>query len=389
MINLQHFRRDTPGCNDHIHFNNAGTSLPTLNTLSTTINYLQEEAKIGGYEAMDKYQTQSLKVYDSIAKMINADPSEIAFMQSATDAWYAAFFSIPLNDGDTILCSEAEYGSNFLGLLRRKKIINYNIEIIPSDNFGQLDIQALKKMITKKVKLIAITHVPTSSGLVNPAAEVGEIARNNEILFLLDACQSVGQMPIDVNQLNCDFLSATGRKYIRAPRGTGFLYVNNKVMDKLDPEKIDNWGGIWDSLDGYKLQNGAKRFENFERSYGLQHGLGAAVDYFLKLDQSEIYQYIQKIATYAREGIADISGYEVMDIGKEKCGIVSFKSNERTAQKLCTQLTKDNIASSIIFPSGALIDSKRRQLAELNRVSFHYYNTIDEIDELLKSLKKY
>jgi len=311
-----------------------------------------------------------------------------ALLQSATDAWHAAFNSIPLQDGDSVLCSESEYGSNYLGLLRRQKQINFKIEIIPSDQYGQLDIEALKNNLHERVKIIAITHIPTNGGLVNPAEEIGKIANENNIYFLLDACQSVGQLPIDVQQLGCDFLAATGRKFLRAPRGTGFLYVNSKILGKLDPEKIDNWSAVWTSLNDYKLVPGAKRFENFERNYGLIMGLGAAVRYHLATPEKERYTYIQKLANYARTEINALEPYEIMDLGIHQCGIVTFKSNNETADTLVKHLSKNGIAASVSTPETTFIDAQKRNLTELIRVSFHYYNTIEEIDQLIEVLKQ-
>lgn len=387
MLNLQQLRQDTPGCLDHIHFNNAGSSLPTKMVMDVVQNFLSDEAIIGGYEAMAKYADKIKQVYQSIAQGINAQPEEIAYLQSATDGWYAAFYSITIKDGDTILCSEAEYGSNFLGLLRRKKEVNFNIEIIPSDEKGQVDVAAMEGMINEKVKLITITHIPTNGGLINPVEAIGKITQAHNIPYLIDACQSVGHLPIDVKKIGCDFLSASGRKYLRAPRGTGFLYVNKNILKKLDPEKIDNWSATWNRLNGYDLEPGAKRFENFERNYALQLGMGAAYDYYNQLDGEACFAHIQELSAYAREQLAGLGSFEVMDIGQVKGGIVTIREPGKDPYQLAKYLSSKKIASSVSAPSGTLIDAKKRGLTELNRISFHYFNTMTEIDHLIAALK--
>ncbi|NNE29464.1 MAG: aminotransferase class V-fold PLP-dependent enzyme [Saprospiraceae bacterium] len=388
-MDIQSYRNDTPGCLDHIHFNNAGASLPPQVVIETVKEYLDIEARIGGYEAMVMFQKKTQKVYHSLARMIHAKASEMAILQSATQAWYNAFYSMPIRAGQTVLCSEAEYGSNYMGLLRRKKEVDFNIKVIPSDNQGQIDLEILEKMISADIALIAITHIPTNSGLVNPAEEVGRIAQKNGIPYLLDACQSVGQLPLDISKLGCDFLAATGRKYLRAPRGTGFLYCREEMLSRTDPLQPDNWGGQWTSLQEYTLQAGAIRFENFEKSYALTLGLGAAAEYHLETDEEERYRYIRELADYARKNIPESGSFEIMDIGKEKCGIVTFRSTNGGAKAIQQHLSDHGIASSLTFPAGALIDSQKRGLNDLNRVSFHYYNTKKEIDQFLEVLKNW
>lgn len=388
MIDINSFCSDTPGIKDHIHFNNAGASLPPKVVTDAVIQYTLEESMIGGYEAMLKYQQATANVYTAIGKMIHAAPSEIALLGSATAAWLGAFQALELKDNDTILCSEAEYASNYLGFLRRQKDVKFNIKIVPSTAQGEIDVTALEAMIDKRVALIAITHIPTNGGLVNPASKVGAIANKYKIPYLLDACQSIGQLPINVKEIGCDFLSATGRKYLRAPRGTGFLYVNHSILEKLNPHQIDNWGAQWTGLNSYNLQAGAKRFETFEKNYGLIMGLGKAVEYHLASDEQERYDYIKALAQNARDQIGQIPGCEVKDIGIEKCGIVTFSASSMTSQNLVKALHENGIATSLSAPHGALIDALKRNLGELVRASFHYYNTEAELARFIEVLRK-
>src|SRR5262249_13381413 len=165
----------------------------------------------------------------SIGKLLNCGPDEIALFDSATRAWDMAFYGFRFAPGDRILTARAEYASNYLAFLQAAKTSGAVIEAVPSEADGTLSLEALERMVDGRVKLIAVTHVPTNGGLVNPAAAIGRIARARGIPYLLDACQSVGQMPIDVQAIGCDLLSAPGRKYLRGPRGTGFLYVRRSL----------------------------------------------------------------------------------------------------------------------------------------------------------------
>ena len=280
---IQQIRDLTPGVRNIIHFNNAGASLMTKQVAETIIDYTHHELNYGGYETFEKYASQIDRVYPAIAEYLGADPSEVAVMENATVAWGHAFLSIPLEQGDIILTSVSEYASNYIGFLQAKKRIGVEIQVIPNDEFGQVDVTKLTEMMSPRVKLIAITHVPTNGGLVNPAAEIGKIARQHDVWYLLDACQSVGQMPINVKELGCDFLSATSRKYLRGPRGVGFLYVSTNRLDQLEPVIMDLHGAHLEDTNTYVARGDARKFENWESNMAGILGLATAIDYMLDL----------------------------------------------------------------------------------------------------------
>jgi selenocysteine lyase/cysteine desulfurase len=378
-IDIAQARRDTPAANNVLHFNTAGAALMPMPVLNAQLRHLQLEADTGGYEAAAAEAVRSEAVYDSIARLLNAERTEIALVENATVAWDMAFYSVTFAPGDRILTAEAEYASNYIAFLQIARRTGAVIDIVPSDAAGELDIAALERMIDPRVKLIAITHVPTNGGLVNPAADVGRIARAHGILYLLDACQSVGQMPIDVAAIGCDMLSATGRKYLRGPRGTGFLYIRRAILDRLEPPFLDLQAATWLAPDRFEIRPDARRFENWERNVAAQLGLGAAVDYALGWGLPDIQARIDTLATDLRQRLAAIPGVAIRDRGRRPCGIVTFTTDARPAREIVAALRQQNINTHASAPASTLLDATARRLPDLVRASVHYYNTEDEV----------
>ena len=380
------FRAETPGVSNVIHFNNAGASLMPGGVEKAILEYFQQEVRYGGYETAEKFSSQIDQVYSALSRYLNCSSSEIALCQNATAAWDQAFLSIPFNKGDTVLCSVSEYASNYIPLLQLAKKRGVQIRTIPNDSDGQVDVEALQNMIDKTVKLIAITHVPTNGGLINPAKAIGQISRQNNILYLLDACQSAGQMPLDVQELGCDFLSGTSRKYLRGPRGIGFLYACENTTGSFEPVILDLHAASWTSPTSYEIRVDAKKYENWENNLSSVVGFATAIDYMLSIGTERIWQRIQFLATYLREQLQIIPGVRLHDLGKTKCGIVSF-STPMDSFKLKSELHHNGFNVSVIHPSHTLIDMNGRGLGHLIRASVHYYNTIEEIDTFTEYLK--
>ena len=377
-IDVERARRDTPAASQVLHFNNAGAALMPVPVLQAQLRHLQLEAETGGYEAAAAADDRIEAIYDSIARLLNADRAEIALVENATVAWDMAFYSVGFAKGDRILTAEAEYASNYIAFLQVARRSGAVVDVVPSDEAGELDVEALERMIDRRVKLIAITHVPTNGGLVNPAAAIGRIARAHGILYLLDACQSVGQMPIDVAAIGCDMLSTTGRKYLRGPRATGFLYVQRAVLDRLEPPFLDLQAATWVERDRYEMRPDARRFENWERNVAGQLGLGAAVDYALGWGLADIAARIEPLAADLRRRLADIPGVSVRDRGRRPCGIVTFTVEGKPAPEIVAALRQQRINCHKSQGSTPL-DARARRLPDLVRASVHYYNTEEEV----------
>jgi selenocysteine lyase/cysteine desulfurase len=378
-IDLARARRDTPGAAEVLHFNNAGAALMPTPVVEAQIRHLQREAAIGGYEAADAADGRREAVYDSIARLLNAERQEIALVENATVAWDLAFYSVRFRPGDRILTARAEYASNYIAFLQMARRTGAVIDVVPSDDSGALDVDALESMVDGRVRLIAITHAPTNGGLVNPAAEVGRVARRHGILYLLDACQSVGQMPIDVAAIGCDMLSATGRKYLRGPRGCGFLYVRRGVLDQLEPPFLDLQAATWVAPDRYELRPDARRFENWENNIAAQLGLGAAVDYALGWGLAAIEARVVMLAESLRQRLRAIPGVTVTDIGRKRSGIVTFTVADRAPDDIVAALHQRRINTVASSPRSTLLDATARRLPPVVRASVHYYNSEDEV----------
>ncbi len=377
-MDVEALRKETPGCKNVVHLNNAGASLMPEPVIAAQIDHIRRESEIGGYEAKAEALLRIEAVYDSIARLLNADRDEIALLENATMAWVAAFNAVPFRPGDRLVTGEAEYVSNYLNFLRAKERLGIEIVVAPNDASGQIDPEGLEALLDERVRLIAITHVPTNGGLVNPAAEIGRIARKHGILYLLDACQSAGQIHLDVEALGCDLLSATGRKYLRGPRGTGFLYVRKAVLKDLVPLNIDLHGARWVAADRYELLDNARRFENWEFNEAAVLGLGAAVDYALALGTEAIEARVQWLAKRLRFILREYAKLEVHDIGKVQSGIVTFTVPDRTAAEVQRDLRAQDINVSVTDPGSTLLDATRRKLPDMIRASVHYYNTEED-----------
>ena len=351
--------------------------------LEAVTKHLRLEAEIGGYEAAEVARENTDQVYDSIAQLINAHKEEIAIVENATRAWDMAFYSIPFRPSDRILTSVAEYASNFIAYLQVAKKTGVNIEVVPNDETGQLSIAHLRDLIDERVKLISLTHVPTNGGLVNPAEEVGAIAKECNCLYLLDACQSIGQMRVDVGRIGCHMLAATGRKFLRGPRGTGFLYVYRDLIKELEPPFLDLHAARWIDRDDYQIREDARRFENWEHYVAGKVGLTAAVDYAMEWRLDAIWERVSWLANYLRESLMRLQHVQVHDLGAKKCAIVSFSVVGIPPETIHLELKKKRINVSVSPAEYTLLDMEDRQLSEgLVRASVHYFNTTEEIDYL-------
>ncbi|MFA0961799.1 aminotransferase class V-fold PLP-dependent enzyme [Roseivirga sp. BDSF3-8] len=383
-------RKETPGTACVTHLNNAGASLMPTPVYEAVKAYQEHELTRGGYEAAADHEAELNATYDSVARLIGAERDEIAIVENATFAWHQAFHSYPWKKGDNIVTSHTEYATNFISFLQVKKRFGIEVKVAMRGDSGAADPQQIRKLIDGKTRMIVLTHIPTNNGLVNPAEEIGDIAEEAGVMYLLDACQSVGQYPVDVKAVKCDLLSATGRKYLRAPRGTGFLYVKKSVLQTLEPMFLDLHGAEWSAANTYEVRADARRFENWETNKALTLGLKAAAEYAINIGPKGIWERIVYLGGMLREKlINEIEGVSIEDIGATQGGIVTFTIKNQPCERVKEYLQERKINVSVSHRSSTRLDMEARHLEGVMRASVHYYNNEEDLEKLTKALKAF
>jgi selenocysteine lyase/cysteine desulfurase len=378
-IDVARVRAETRAADTVIHLNNAGASLPPTIVMDTVHEQLRADEVFGPYEAQALAEPGLARAYESVAELVGGQADEVAFFGGATQAWQTALYSLPWKKGDRILASQAEYGSNVYAFTYLQDRYGVRTDYVPDDERGQIDVDELKAAIDDKTRLIALTHIPTYGGLVNPAARVGAAAKEAGILYLLDACQSVGHLRLNVSELGCDLLSGAGRKYLRGPRGTGFLWASARALEQMRPAHADQRSQLWTTTDTFTPVDGARRLETFERSVALQLGLGAAARYATALGTAVIEARVCALAAALRGMLAEIPGVTIQDRGERLCGIVTFSVEGFGAEEVRIAMRENHINTWIVRRQMSMRDFAARGIDEVTRASVHYFNTEDEL----------
>jgi selenocysteine lyase/cysteine desulfurase len=384
MIDLDAVRTDTPGATRGVFLDSAGSSLPPVPVLDEVVGHLRREAEVGGYRAAQERTDDLEQGYAVLAELLGCAPDEVAFTDSATRSWLAVFDAIPLAEGDRLLATEVEYGGNAIPMLRRAEEVGATVERIPSDDSGAVDVTALRAMLDDRVRLVSLVHVPTNGGLVNPAAEVIAAARSAGALVLLDACQSAGQVPLAA--LDADIVTGTGRKWLRGPRGTGFLAVRGRVRERLRPRQVDLHSGTWVGPDRYELREDARVFELWESSVADRLGLITAVRYALALGIEDIAAEVRARADHLRAGLAAVPGVTVHDLGEDRCGLVTFTVAGVPATTVRDHLREEDVTVTVSGVTSTRYDMTRRGLEQVVRASPHYFTTPAQLDEAVAAV---
>ncbi len=390
------FRNDTDGCKNVIHLNNAGAGLMPNVVTQSILEHIKLESQIGGYEASALRADAIQQFYVQAGKLFNCKASNIAFTASATDSYTRALSSIPFQSGDVILTDNDDFISNQIQFLSLQKRFGIRIVRMKNAPEGGVDLEDLElKLVKLQPRLLAITHIPTNAGLVQSVKSIGEIygryleVHNDKTWYILDACQSVGQMKLDVEELKCDFLSVTGRKFLRGPRGTGFLYISDKALQqRLEPLFIDMRGAEWVEKDEYKPRPDAMRYEDWEFAYALVLGARYAIEYCLQIGESKIWQQVKLLSDFMRQELSDIDKVRVLDRGPEVCGLVTFTIKGSEPKYLVDKLLKRKINVVPSYRNFAVIDFDEKQVEWAIRASPHYFNTKEEIETFLDAMKE-
>ncbi|MDQ3578642.1 MAG: aminotransferase class V-fold PLP-dependent enzyme, partial [Actinomycetota bacterium] len=371
MIDLEAARALTPGCLDHVFLDSAGSSLPPNPVLDTVIAHLRREAEVGGYRAAAERADDLAAGYDVFAELLDCAPDEVAFTDSATRSWLSAIDAIPLSAGDRVLVTRNEYGGNAIPLLRMAEQVGFTVEPIPSTLDGQVDVEAFRALLDDRVRVVSLVHVPTNGGLVNPVRPIATAAHEVGALVLLDACQSIGQLP--VSAADVDIVTGTGRKWLRGPRGTGFLVVRREVRERLRPRLIDLHSAEWTGLAEIELRADARVFELWESGVAERLGLIEAARYALELGIDAITQAVGERAGRLRGGLAALPGVQVHDQGDRHCGLVTFTVDGVPADGVRRLLDAQGITVTVSSRSSTRYDMTARDLDQVVRASPHYF----------------
>ena len=380
-IDVTRARALTPGCERVLHLNHAGASLLPQPVLDAVVGHLHLESEVGGYEAAAQAAPAIEHTYDAVAALLGCERDEVALTDSATRSWTSAVYALPLTAADRVITTRAEYGSNAIALLQLQHRTGCEIVLVEDDDQGQIDVDALAVALDHdSVALVSLTHVPTQSGLVNPAADVGRLCREAGVLFVLDACQSMGQLPLDVAELGCHVLTATGRKFLRGPRGTGILYVQRELALQLEPAVLVLFAATWVAPERYEIRPDARRFEMWESDLAGRIGLGVAIDHALGWGLDAIAERNASLAGSLRALLAEIPGVTVRDRGAQLCAITTFTVDGVHAEEVVDRLRVDGINVTASTATSAQLDLPHRGLDAVVRASVHYVTTDDELD---------
>ena len=387
-MHVDRLRAETPGCAHRIHLNNAGASLMPSRVLEAVKDHLELEARVGGYEAAAEAAGHIEAAYGAVADLLGTSPRNVAFTEHATAAFVQALSAVPLKVGDVVLTTRNDYVSNQIQYLSLSERLGVEVVRAPDAPEGGVDLLGMQELIQRRrPRIVAVTHVPTNSGLVQDVAAIGAMCRERDVLYLVDACQSVGQMPVRPEAMGCDFLSATARKFLRGPRGAGFLWVSDRALDAgLSPLFPDLRGADWVDGDLFQPAPDARRFETWEFSWGLVLGTGEAARYALELGLDDIRERTRALATELRRRLHEVPGVRVLDRGPELCAIVTAHVDGWAPKDLVLELRRRGINASAQTRLDAVLDYDAKGVDGALRVSPHYFNTSADVDALLDAL---
>lgn len=390
LIDITKVRADTPGCTQKIFLNSAGSSLMTKGVVNVMQSYLEKEMILGGYQTVPFFQHEIDAFYLHASALLHTSPANIAFNFNATDAYAKAVSSIPFRSGDFILTTEDDYVSNYILFISLQKRFGFQMvrcNTLPSGDIDMFDLET--KMLKYRPVLVSVTHIPSNSGKIQDVEQIGHLCEKYDIWYIVDACQSVGQMDIDVTKIKCDFLSATGRKFLRGPRGTGLLYVSDKALEAgLEPLLIDMRGATWDTENSYKPSGSATRFELWEANYSNILGLSEAIRYAVSIGLENIRAYNLELCQLLKEQLQTIPDIRITEEGSQTGSIVTFTSDTKTLDEYKNTLDMANISYSVGYRHFALIDLNKKNVDWVIRFSPHYFNTTDEILQVGEILRK-
>jgi cysteine desulfurase / selenocysteine lyase len=391
-LNVEALRAATPGCRDVAFLNNAGSSLPTQVTLEATISHLRREAIIGGYKAADEAAEVIQGARATAARLLGAHAHEIALTPSDTAGFAKVFWGMVtggvLTNGSRVVVDQVAYNSHYMGLLQLQRTHSIKIEVFPSNPDGSIDVSLIEETLDQQpTALVMSTTIGTHCGLINPIAAVGAACKTRSIILMVDACQAIGQLPVHVDQIGCDVLTSTGRKWLRGPRGTGLLYVRDSLADRCDPPGIDVVSGNWNDPYDYSLVSGAMRFEEFESSVAARVGFANALTELETLGVQNVRNRLINLSEHLRNGLT-AAGAIVHDGTGERSAIVTWSVPGVDPTAVVEAANQANITINASIAAFARLDMGAKDQTSVARATPHIYNTTEELDRLVEVVAK-
>ena len=389
-LDIARARRETPGCEHVLHFNNAGAALMPRPVIDAITDHVRLESEIGGYEAADLRADEVWRGYDYLAEMVGAQARNIAVVANATAGFVQALSSFDFKPGDVIVTTRCDYTSNQIQYLALSTRLG--VEIVHADDLpeGGVDPDSVRAIVRdRQPRLVAVSWIPTNSGLVQDVESVGLVCEEAGVPYIVDACQAVGQISIDVTRLRCDYLSATARKFMRGPRGIGFMYASDRALERGDhPLFVDMRGARWVIARAYEVAHTARRYEDWEFPYALVLGQAAAARYALDVGVEAARSRAWGLAARLRTALGTIPGVRVLDRGKTRCAIVTMTADGRHADSIVKALKERRINTVSSLREFGIYDFDAKGIETAVRLSPHYYNTEAEIDETVEALRR-
>lgn len=386
-FDVRRVRAATPGLEGRIHLDNCGSAFMAQPVIDEINAAFSREIMVGGYVAQEQQADRLEDGYQNLAALFDGKVTDFAFVSSAVDGWTKAFYSIPFESGDNIITAYNEYCSNYVAYLQVAKTKGVEIRVADPAPGGGINLDHLVSLIDRRTRLISISHMPSSSGEINQVAAVGKIANSRNILYQLDACQSAGHIPVSIEEIGCDIMTGTARKFLRGPRGIGFLYVNEKARSQMEPVVLTNQSAEWTSKDAYTLRSDARVFEAWERSVVNQLGFSAAIRYLLDLGVEKATGQIAANATYLRKCLPDIPGVTVECPEHATSAIITLNKGGFAPATIKQTLEQQGIAVQVASVVHTRLDLEARGIESAVRISPHYYSSKEDMDGFMSALE--
>ncbi len=381
-----------------VYLDNGATSQKPRAVIDALVRYYERDNS-NVHRGLHALSMRATDAYEGararVAKFIHAaDPAEIIFTRGTTESinlvarsWSHAH----LKPGDVVLTTEFEHHSNLVPWQQAAKAAGATLKYVPllgADGEGGPDLAALDALLTPQVKLFAFTHISNTLGTINPAAEFCRRARAVGAVTVIDAAQSIGHMPLDVQELGCDFLAFSAHKMC-GPTGIGVLYGRRALLDKLAPDETGGGMVVQVTYEQATWKPAPERFEAGTPNVAGAIGLGAACDYLDAVGRAAIAAHDYQLSRYAMEKLSVLPGIRIIGprVGAARSGLVSFAFEHVHAHDVVTFADEDGIA----LRGGHHCNQplmRKLGLASTSRASFYLYNTEAEIDRLAASLQR-